>query len=322
LQRVYSIPIVTDGLTAVHTTLSQNAYTQGAYSTATALGTQAYQLTEPIQVRLAPVLVRADGFANKGLDVVEGRFPYPFQTPTDQIVGDLKTQADNARNVASKTIDERIRAPVSGIVLGVDKSLTPLVDYYETTINKYSTGEPSKVEADSQVQRIVLLTRDARDQVVLLSSEQLKQLQAQSVLIQRATETVYNLNVTITSTYNTAKGKGASISADASTRVHELSQSMIQELEKLQATTKSLPANLQTSLKPLTDAVSTTVTELRAIIVNNDATVSEKATQVAGTVQQQLQPLLELTQSLLNKLFAYKKEEPKEEEAKPTANGH
>ena len=139
---------------------------------------------------------------------------------------------------------------------------------------------------------------------------------------QRATETVYNLNVTITSTYNTAKGKGASISADASTRVHELSQSMIQELEKLQATTKSLPANLQTSLKPLTDAVSTTVTELRAIIVNNDATVSEKATQVAGTVQQQLQPLLELTQSLLNKLFAYKKEEPKEEEAKPTANGH
>lgn len=42
------------------------------------------------QVRLAPVIGRADGYANKGLDVLESRWPYPFQASTEEVVGTLR----------------------------------------------------------------------------------------------------------------------------------------------------------------------------------------------------------------------------------------
>lgn len=47
-------------------------------------------LTQGSKARLAPVIGRADGYANKGLDALESRWPYPFQVSTEEVVGALK----------------------------------------------------------------------------------------------------------------------------------------------------------------------------------------------------------------------------------------
>ncbi len=79
------------------------------------------QYSEPIQVRLAPVLTRADGLANKAVDIVESRYPYPFKTPTGEIYGDIRQHTEHAYDVANKTIDSRVRSPAYGLAQGVDK---------------------------------------------------------------------------------------------------------------------------------------------------------------------------------------------------------
>ena len=64
---------------------------------------------------------------NKGLDTVESRFPYPFQTPTEDILKDIKANSDHAKGVATKTIDERVRAPAYNIAQGIDQVSTHLL---------------------------------------------------------------------------------------------------------------------------------------------------------------------------------------------------
>ena len=119
--RVGSIPLVAESLNSINNTLLNNPYTQTPYTTATELSKRALGYTEPIQKRLAPLLTRADGLANKGLDVVESRIPYAFHTPTEDILKDLKANSDHAKGVATKTIDERVRTPAYNIAQGIDQ---------------------------------------------------------------------------------------------------------------------------------------------------------------------------------------------------------
>ena len=138
-----------------------------------------------------------------------------FKTPTEQISNDLKERTDYARDVANKTIDERVRAPVYTVVNGVDQvrhalayrggnfaecsnirqRLTPLVDYLASTLARLN-AQVGHAEADAsakaasaedsakfQYQRALDLTKDIRSQLFVYSQEQLKQLQAQSVLM-------------------------------------------------------------------------------------------------------------------------------------------
>ena len=121
LHRVASIPLVSDSLAAVHATLAGNAYTRRPYNTAYALSTAVVRASEPVQARLAPVLVRADGFANKAVDAVESRYPYPFHAPTEEIYGTLRQHSEHAYDVANKTIDDRVRTPAYGLAQGIDQ---------------------------------------------------------------------------------------------------------------------------------------------------------------------------------------------------------
>lgn len=121
LTRVASIPLISDSLAAVHSTLATNAYTKTPYEAAQALGSRAYKVSEPIQARLAPVIVRADGYANKAVDVVESKYPYPFHAPTEEIYGTLRQHSEHAYGAANKTIDDRVKAPAFGIAQGIDQ---------------------------------------------------------------------------------------------------------------------------------------------------------------------------------------------------------
>ena len=125
LTRVASIPLIHDSLSTLHTTLLSNTLTKTPYSTAQALSSYAYTLTSPIQVRLAPVIEKADGLANMAVDVVEKRYPYPFHAPTQEIVGSLSAYGEHAYVVANKTIDDKVRTPAYGIVQGIDQVSGP-----------------------------------------------------------------------------------------------------------------------------------------------------------------------------------------------------
>jgi len=114
LQRVQSIPLVNDTLATLHSILAQNAYTAWPYAQATSISTSAYSIA-------APRLQGIDGLANRGLDYVEGKYPYPFQTQTKDIYEDIQKGRAQIYESATKTYDARVRAPVAGLAHGADQ---------------------------------------------------------------------------------------------------------------------------------------------------------------------------------------------------------
>lgn len=108
--RVTSIPLVHDGISAVQSTLEH--YTPTAYAYATSLTSTAYNLSTPLQNRLAPLLVGADGIALKGLDVAQNTFPTPFTIKTEEVVEGVKKRKDDAVSAVTR--------PVYGLANGVD----------------------------------------------------------------------------------------------------------------------------------------------------------------------------------------------------------
>lgn len=124
--RVASIPLVNDTFSAVHTSLISHPLTRSPYSTAQAISLSALRASEPIAAKLAPIIVRCDGFANKGLDVVESRYPYPFTVHSEEIIKAFKERSEYARDVANKTLDVRVRTPAYSAVQGIDQVRTPL----------------------------------------------------------------------------------------------------------------------------------------------------------------------------------------------------
>jgi hypothetical protein len=82
-------------------------------------------------VRLAPLIVRADGIANKAVDVVESRYPYPFKAKPEDVARLVRERSESAGkyvrerresavSVANKTIDEKVKSPVVHVAQGID----------------------------------------------------------------------------------------------------------------------------------------------------------------------------------------------------------
>jgi hypothetical protein len=132
ITRFASIPMISSSLESLNGALSSNAYTRSPYCTAKDLSTSAYKYTEPLQIRLAPLIIRADGYANKAVDVVESRYPYPFKAKPEEVasyVRDRRRSASeyvrerraSAVTVANKTIDEKVKSPAFNVAQGIDQ---------------------------------------------------------------------------------------------------------------------------------------------------------------------------------------------------------
>ena len=115
--RVASIPLVNGPLTTIHTTLVNNHYTSVPYVTAQNLGKSVYHFSAPIQVRLAPVLIRADGFANKSLDAVQSYYPTPFTITPEEFRKEVRERRQHAYN----TLDDRVRTPAYSAAQAIDQ---------------------------------------------------------------------------------------------------------------------------------------------------------------------------------------------------------
>ncbi|KAI0298656.1 hypothetical protein B0F90DRAFT_1632353 [Multifurca ochricompacta] len=296
LNRVASIPLVNDSLSAVHESLISNPLTRSPYTTAQALSSSALRYSEPIVVKLAPIITRADGYANKGLDVVESRYPYPFKVQGEDIIKAVKERSDYARDMANKTLDERVRNPAYTAAQGIDQRFAPVVDYL---VSRLGTQEsPSQTESKYQYQRAYALSRDLKDQLIDYSNSQLQQLQNSSALVQRATETAKSIQNLASSSVNAAQSKAST-----------LSDAMISDFRRFRFVAYTCiafvnrphvlagrdcrpPSNLQTSLKPVQDGISKTISDLSSVI-KSDLPVNEKVSKVRTTVQDHVTPVLE-----------------------------
>jgi len=119
--RVASIPLVGESLTTIHTVLVNNHYTSVPYVTAQNLSKSVYHISEPIQVRLAPVLIRADGLAIKSLDAVQSYYPTPFTITPQQLKEEVIQRRDHAYSTANKVLDDRVRSPVYSAAQAIDQ---------------------------------------------------------------------------------------------------------------------------------------------------------------------------------------------------------
>lgn len=99
------------------------------------------------------------------------------------MIGAVKAQSDHAYS----TFYSHVQAPALGIAQHADKSLSPIVDKLELAVSKISTqptsSTPTEDTNESQIGRAYRLSLHAKDQIVLLSGEQIKQIQAHNVLV-------------------------------------------------------------------------------------------------------------------------------------------
>lgn len=119
--RVASIPLVNESLASIHAVLVGNQYTCVPYVTAQNLGKSVYHISEPIQIRLAPVLIRADGLANKSLDAVQSYYPKPFSITSEEIRKEVNQRREHAYNTANKALDDRVRTPAYSAAQAIDQ---------------------------------------------------------------------------------------------------------------------------------------------------------------------------------------------------------
>ncbi|KAF8219643.1 hypothetical protein L208DRAFT_1448686 [Tricholoma matsutake] len=302
LTRVAAIPMISSSLETINGALLSNNYTRSPYSTAKGLSTTAYKYTEPLQVRLAPLIIQADGYANMAVDVVQSRYPYPFTAKPEEVA-----------MLASKTIDEKVKTPAFNVAQGIDQRFAPIVDYMEvavTRLNSNSEAGPStQPDSKYQYQRAFALSKS----IFEYSNDQVKQLQAQFVIIQRATETAQSITQLASSSITSA-----------STRIHSLSDTMLVELQKLQASTSAISASLQsqasqlqTQIPPqvqqtyaeLSSSLSSAVTDFRAILTTKDLPLQEKVGRVGHEVQERVAPLLESFKKGISELLARGKQD-------------
>jgi hypothetical protein len=348
--------MIHSGWETLNGTLSNNAYTRSTYNTAKELSSSAYKFTEPLQIRLAPLIVQADTYANKAVDAVESRYPYPFKAKPEEVVDYVRERRQGASDYANKTLDERIKSPALTVAHDLDQvcttrlsilhlvltlwvqRLTPLVNYFETTVSRLNQSEagPSSPDAQYQYQRALALSKTLKDNVYEYTTEQLKHIQAQSVIMyvftesyplswlliillhhsQRASETAQSINALASSSFTSAQS-----------RVHNLSENMIAELQKLQAQTQSLSASIQSSIgasksqiqtqlgpqiqqtyAEISNVLSATITDFNEILKKKDTPLPEKVGLVGKEVRERVSPLLETIKKGLTEVLARAKD--------------
>ncbi|KAJ7491912.1 hypothetical protein FB451DRAFT_1021124 [Mycena latifolia] len=277
LTRVASIPILAYSIQQISSTLSTNRYTSTPYSTAKGLSASAYKYAAPLQVRLAPLIESADGYANKAVDVVQSRYPYPFEAQPEDVANYVRQRRQSAvdyvsqgRLNAEKTIDEKVRTPAISAAYGIDQRLTPIVDYLESTAVTRLHTDSAPADTQYQYQRVYALSKNVTGQLYDYSH--------QTLLVQRASQTADSITA---------------LASSANSRIHALSDSLLAELQRLQASLAATGASVHHSTTAAGHELGETITALRTIATTPDMPINEKVARVGAEVQGRVRPLLD-----------------------------
>ncbi|ORY32260.1 hypothetical protein BCR39DRAFT_564285 [Naematelia encephala] len=87
VSRLDGIPVVHDSVTYAHHLVNSYSLTASIYQTAVGVASKSYEIATPVLSRGKPVLESVDGLAVATFDRAEATFPYPFKTPTGELVG-------------------------------------------------------------------------------------------------------------------------------------------------------------------------------------------------------------------------------------------
>ncbi|KAJ7140263.1 hypothetical protein C8R43DRAFT_892905 [Mycena crocata] len=277
LSRVASIPIIAFSIQQLSSTLSNNRYTAAPYSTAMGLSDAAYKYTTPLQVRLSPLLVRADGYANKGFDVVQSRYPYAFEAQPEDVAGYVRQRSQSAvdyvaerRQNANKAIDERVKTPAITVACDIDQRLTPFVDYLENTAVTRLHAKSAPADTQYQYERVYVLSKNVTGQLYDYSN--------QTVLVQRASQTADTITA---------------LASSANSRIHALSDSLLVELQRVQDSVVATGASVQHSTTVASRELADTIAALREIVTKADMPINEKVACVGAEVHGRVRPLLD-----------------------------
>jgi hypothetical protein len=161
---------------------------------------------------LAPLIVKVDGIANMAVDVVESRYPYPFKAKPEEVAALARQGQQNTTafvhervNNMNKAIDEKVRTPALNVAQDIDQvslfslpivqktsqtflqqRFSPVVDYFEVAVyrlNGSQSASPTPSDAKYQYQRALALSKTLSDNLYVYSNDQIKHLQAQSVMV-------------------------------------------------------------------------------------------------------------------------------------------
>lgn len=223
------------------------------------------------------------------------------------------------------------------------------MDYFEVTVsrlNNSEAGPSTPPDAKYQYQRALALSKTLGGNIYIYSNDQLKYLQAQSVIAyvflpsysfekasnfivisQKASETAQSITAIASSSISTAQ-----------TRIHGLSDNMLAELQKLQTPTSQMAASLQCSVQDsathiqsqipqiqqafadLTTSLSSTVQDLSAIVTQKDIPLNEKVSRVSKEVSDRVNPLLEKVLKTASETLARSKAEVESTTSNGTSN--
>lgn len=86
VQRLDGVPAIHDTVTYADTLLKSYSATAYLYSIATSVATRSYNIASPVINRTQPIINTADGLAAYTFDRAQATFPYPFKTPTQDLI--------------------------------------------------------------------------------------------------------------------------------------------------------------------------------------------------------------------------------------------
>ena len=112
LSRVSHIPIVECGISSLHSTLSTTPLLRTPYALSLSLSStlSPYLQSASTHFPFAPFLSYGDRAANKGLDIAQEKWPYPFESKPEQVWSDVRSVADS-----------RVVQPAFGMAKTVDQ---------------------------------------------------------------------------------------------------------------------------------------------------------------------------------------------------------
>ncbi|KAK4687728.1 hypothetical protein P7C73_g2384, partial [Tremellales sp. Uapishka_1] len=86
VNRLDGVPVVHDSVAYAQSLVNSTQITGSLYNIAVAVASRGYDIATPVLVKTKPLLESADGLAVATFDRAQATFPYPFKTPTEDLI--------------------------------------------------------------------------------------------------------------------------------------------------------------------------------------------------------------------------------------------
>ncbi|KIR58640.1 hypothetical protein I312_102892 [Cryptococcus bacillisporus CA1280] len=107
VSKIDSIPVVHDSVAYAQSLINSNKLSAKLYETAVGVASKSYDVATPVLTRTKPLLESADGLAVATFDRAAATFPYPFKTPTEELI---------VVKQAKGVYDTKLHPVISGVI--------------------------------------------------------------------------------------------------------------------------------------------------------------------------------------------------------------